>query len=391
MGIFIDLRKAFDTVDHKILLTKLEHLGIRGPVLQLFKSYLEDRKQFVVFGNSESPPQAVEIGVPQGSILGPLLFIIYVNDLPNASAFFAFILFADDTNIFASDRDKKVLHDKVNTELGKLSNWFSHNRLSLNYEKTEFITFCKTSKAIDEEQPTVELDGKQIRRVVDTKFLGVILDENISWRKHINVLISKISQMIGIIGRARRFMEPPQLILLYNTMVLPHLQYCLINWGNFKDDRNLRLRDRILRLQKCFLRMIYGKGRLSHADPLFAKTGALKIDDLFKQSVRCFSFKLAKNMLPIRMASLANRINHSHQTRGSQTNLVINSSNHRSLRYIAPTLWNSLPTTLKEMPSISSFKANSKKELLEPYSTFVCTTKKCQSCQERLPPTLTPS
>ena len=186
--------------------------------------------------------------------------------------------------------------------------------------------------------------------------------------------------MIGVIGRACRFRETPQLILLYNTMVLPHLQYCLINWGNFKDDRNLRFRDRILRLQKCFLRMIYGEGRLSHADPLFAKTGALKIDDLFKQSVRCFSFKLAKNMLPARMASLANRIGHSHQTRGSQTNLAISSSNHRSLRYIAPTLWNSLPTALKELPTISTFKNNSKKELLEPYSKFVCTKKNCQSC-----------
>ena len=193
-------------------------------------------------------------------------------------------------------------------------------------------------------------------------------------------LITKISQMIGIIGRARRFMETPQLILLYNTMVLPHLQYCLINWGNFKDDRNLRYKDRILRLQKCFLRIIYGKSRLSHADPLFAQMGALKIDDLFKQSVRCFSFKLTKNMLPKRMSSLASRINHSHCTRASQTNLTINSSNHRSLKYIAPTQWNALPTTLKQLPSISSFKANSKKQLLAPYSTFVCTTKDCQSC-----------
>ena len=195
--------------------------------------------------------------------------------------------------------------------------------------------------------------------------------------------------MIGIIGRARRFMESPQLINLYNTMVLPHLQYCLINWGNFKDDHNLKYRDRILRLQKCFLRIIYGEGRLSHADPLFARTSALKIDDLFKQSVRCFSFKLTRDMLPTRMASLASRINHSHHTRGSQTNLTINSSNHRSLRYIAPNLWNSLPTTLKELPSISSFKANSKKELLAPYSTFICTTKNCQSCQQRSPETPT--
>ena len=164
-------------------------------------------------------------------------------------------------------------------------------------------------------------------------------------------------------------------------MVLPHLQYCLINWGNFKDDRNLKYRDRILRLQKCFLRIIHGETRLSHADPLFARTGALKIDDLFKQCVRCFSYKLANNMLPTRMTSLASRISHHYHTRGSQTNFIINSSNHRSLQYIAPNLWNSLPTTLKELPSLSSFKAKSKQELLTPYSAFICTTKNCPSCQ----------
>ena len=170
-------------------------------------------------------------------------------------------------------------------------------------------------------------------------------------------------------------------------MVLPHLQYCLINWGNFKDDRNLKYRDRIFRLQKCFLRIIYNESRISHTDPLFARMGALKIDDLFKQSVRCFSFKLTKNMLPIRMSTLASRINHAHYTRGSQTNLTINSSNHRSLRYIGPNQWNSLSTTLKQLPSISSFKANSKKELLAPYSTFVCSAKNCPSCQPISPVT----
>ena len=172
----------------------------------------------------------------------------------------------------------------------------------------------------------------------------------------------------------------PQLILLDNTMVLPHLQYCLVTWGNFRDDRNLKLRDRILRLQKCFLRVIYNTHRLSHADPLFARMGSLKIDDLYKQTVRCLSFRLMNNTLPTRMATLASRINHSHHTRGSKINLAVNSSNHQSLNYILPTHWNSLPITLKESKSISSFKVNSKKDLLAPYSAFKCTTRNCRSC-----------
>ena len=175
-------------------------------------------------------------------------------------------------------------------------------------------------------------------------------------------------------------MDTPQLALLYNTMVLPHLQYCLINWGNFKDDRNIKLRDRILRLQKCFLRIVYGTHRLAHADPLFAQMNSLKIDDLFQQSVRCFSFKLFNNMVPARMASMASKVNHSYRTRGSQNNFVINCSDHRSLRYIVPKHWNSLPDCLKQSPSISTFKVNSKKDLLSPYSAFTCTVRNCRSC-----------
>ena len=290
----------------------------------------------MVFGDAQSSPQDVEIGVPQGSILGPLLFIIYINDLPSASKFFKEILFADDSNFYASAGSKKDLYSQVTLELEKLSKWFVHNRLSLNYSKTEFIDFSRTSRSTDEHPLSLEIDGMVIKQVNECKFLGVHLESSLSWRKHIGNVISKISQTIGIIGRARRFMEPSQLTLLYNTMVLPHLQYCIINWGNFKEDHNLKLRDKLLSLQKCFLRIIHGAHRLSHADPLFAKMGALKIDDLFTQAVRIFAFRWTKNMLPATMATLLQKINHSHHTRGSQSNLRVNCPDLRSIASVAP-------------------------------------------------------
>ena len=199
----------------------------------------------------------------------------------------------------------------------------------------------------------------------------------------ISNVITKISQTVGIIGRARRFMDSDQLLLLYNTMVLPHLQYCLVNWGNFKEDRNLKLRDRILRLQKCFLRIIYGTHRLAHADPLFARACTLKIDDLFQQSIRCFSFNQTNNMLPMRMMSFVSKVNHSHHTRGSQINLDIRTSDHKSLKYVAPKHWNSLRTNIKRANTIAigTFKKNSKKDLLAPYSAFKCTVRNCRSCR----------
>ena len=170
-----------------------------------------------------------------------------------------------------------------------------------------------------------------IREVGSSKFLGVFIDRDISWRVHIGKILSKISQTVGIIARARGFMNGPQLFLLYNTMVLPHLQYCLLNWGNFKGDRNLGLRDRLLTLQKNLVRIICGASRTSHADPLFAELATLKIDDLFAQAVRIFSYKLSKDMLPGAMASMIGKNSHNYSTRGARSNFFVCHSDGRSI------------------------------------------------------------
>ena len=175
-------------------------------------------------------------------------------------------------------------------------------------------------------------------------------------------------------------MDGPQLFLLYNTMVLPHLQYCLINWGNFKGDRNLGLRDRLVTLQKCFVRIVSGANRLSHADPLFAKLATLKVDDLFAQSVRIFSYRMSRNMLPGGMMTFMQGIDHGHATRGARSNFFVSHSNPRSIRSIAPKYWNPPPQKMKQPPSLASFKESSKSGLLAPYGAFVCGVRGCQSC-----------
>ena len=170
------------------------------------------------------------------------------------------------------------------------------------------------------------------------------------------------------------------LVLLYNTMVLPHLQYCLLNWGNFKGDHNLGLRDRLLTLQKSLVRIICSAGRISHADPLFADLATLKIDDLFTQSVRVFSYKLSKDMLPGTMASMISSVNHGYSTRGARSNFFVSHSDYRSIKCIAPKYWNSLSSSLKESPSIATFKNKSKLDLLAPYRDFECHARNCRSC-----------
>ena len=378
LGIFVDFKKAFDTVDFSILFSKLENLGIRGLPLALIKSYFRNRRQFVVYRGSESSLWDILVGVPQGSILGPLFFLIYINDLSRISNLFQCILFADDTNLFISNKTRISLYKEANNELEKFSLWVAHNRLTLNLGKTEFIEFSK-SVSLGSDQ-SLRINGRCISKVEESKFLGIYLDSKLSWRSHITKVITKISQTIGILGRARSFMGDEQLALLYNTMVLPHLQYCLINWGNFKGDSNSAFGVKILSLQKCLVRLVGGAHRLSHADPLFFSRSFLKIDDLYAQSVRMFSYKLSKKMLPDGVSSLFQQVPHQHNTRSAKTNLFMQRCNQRSIKYIAPKCWNSLPASLKEAPSIGCFKTQSKKSLLAPYASFSCKIKHCPSC-----------
>ena len=154
----------------------------------------------------------------------------------------------------------------------------------------------------------------------------------------------------------------------------------MINWGNFKGDRNLGLGDKLLALQKRLVRIICGAHRISHADPLFSELGALKVGDLYTQSVRLFAFKAAKGMLPGGVASMINRVSHRYNTRGARSNFFVVESDCRSLKSIAPKVWNSLPEPMKDLASIVSFKEVSKRGLLAPYSSFLCDVSGCPSC-----------
>ena len=181
IGVFLDLSnsKAFDTVNHVILFDKLEYYGIRGLALEWVKSYFSERKQFVQFNNVRSFPQGISCGVPQGSILGPLFFILYVNDLNNAFMLDA-VLFADDTNLFISHSDPVYLINTLNGELNKLSTWFATNRLSLNLSKTNVMVFKPWQKKQSCEFQ-VSINEQSILRVSETVFVGVFLDDNLTW------------------------------------------------------------------------------------------------------------------------------------------------------------------------------------------------------------------
>ena len=223
-GIFIDLKKAFDTVNHSIILSKLNHYGVRGKAYDWFHSYLSNREQFVCINGHNSDSLSITCGVPQGSILGPLLLLLYINDLPNTSKLFSFHLFADDTNIYCSHKNLNDLELILNQELHAVAEWIKSNRLALSILKTNFVLFH--SKRL---KPYTSLnlitDGVNIQQVSRVKYLGVTFDSNLTWKNPVNELCLKLSKTIGIFSKLRYYVNVDILIMLYYSLIYPFLTY----------------------------------------------------------------------------------------------------------------------------------------------------------------------
>ena len=229
VGIFIDLQKAFDTIDHNILLDKLENYGIRGITKQWLRSYLTGRMQCVQIGRSRSEFSPIKCGVPQGSILGPTLFIMYINDIVKSSKIMKFVLFADDTNIIISGQNREQLLKQITNEMNKLKRWFNVNKLSLNLNKTKFMLFGKRKTDVAVQ---IRVDDITIERVQQNVFLGVVIDDKLSWKPHINYLRKKVAKCVGVMQRASHALNQNALLILYNSFVMSYLTYCIEIWGN---------------------------------------------------------------------------------------------------------------------------------------------------------------
>ena len=212
-------------------MNKLNHYGIRGIALDWFKNYLSNRSQYVHINDTSSDPLPISCGVPQGSILGPLLFLIYINDLPLASKSAAAILFADDTNTLYTGKNYHELVVNVSIDLKILSDWFKCNKLALNETKTNLMIFHRKNNK-PPENLTVTLNGITLDRVVTTKFLGVLIQENLLWENHIEYVGNKISVSTAILARLKHYIPKNILLIIYNSLCLSHISYALSVWGN---------------------------------------------------------------------------------------------------------------------------------------------------------------
>ena len=297
LGIFIDFSRAFDTIDHRLLLKKLSHYGIKGNVLDLLCSYLTDRKQYVNYGGKDSTLLDITCGVPQGSVLGPLLFIIFINDITNISNIASFVLFADDLNLFISHTCRITLYRLANQILNNLYKYCISNKLILNFSKCCYIEFGSRE---NNDEIFLGVLNHNFEKVEKCKFLGVFINEKLNWNDQINQVISQVSKSCGTMYRIRLHVPRKILRKIYMALIQPYLIYCISLWGS---SLNSALMTKLFILQKKCVRIVAGKtakenGIFQHTKPIFRSLKILTIFNLYTYFTATEGMKILRNNSP---------------------------------------------------------------------------------------------
>ena len=305
-GIFVDFQKAFDTVNHEILLKKLDHYGFRGSVNEWFRSYLTGRKQKVVINGFESESKSLLHGVPQGSVLGPILFLIYINDLHHCIRYCTTYHFADDTNLLNISKDYKSLQRQVNYDLFNLHKWLTANKISLNEGKTELIFFRKNGPA---PALNIKLHGKKLYPSKFVKYLGILVDEFLSGEAHCIELLKKLNRGNGMLAKARHFVPQADLKNIYHAIFSSHLMYGAQVWT----PKLLSVTKKISTLQNNAMRIMTFSEFRAHSEPLYKQLEILKFCDSISVLNCVFVFDYLHGNLPNSFSETFQRVDNVHK------------------------------------------------------------------------------
>ncbi len=366
--IFLDLKKAFDTVDHQILLKKLHMYGVSPRCIEWFKSYLTGRKQVTVVQGTKSSPLDVACGVPQGSILGPLLFIIYINDMAEYLDQCQVSLYADDTAMYYGCRSQVDLMLTLRIELSTVSEWLKANRLTLNVAETKFCVFGTRQRLNNLADFELTINNQVIEQVSQVKYLGMILDESLNFNAHIDYTVKKASSRLGAVRRARKFLDVNTSLTLYKSLVLPYLDYgdtvfCTTSAYNL---------DRLQKLQNSACRSILCRERDSSVNEMHKDLSLIYLCEqrYIHMGVECYKsvhgggdYSLTRFFVPIH--DVRPRITRATSRRKLHIPRVKTTVGSNAMRVRGPVFWNSLSDELTVPCEIKAFKRSISSAVLQ--------------------------
>lgn len=363
-AIFLDLRKAFDTVDTEMLLHKLKAIGVNDMSFEWFQSYLTGRTQCVSLQGCISNPMSIEYGVPQGSILGPLLFTLYINDLPTVIKDCKVVLYADDTALFASGNDISQIQKTLNDDLARAHQWLNANKLTLNAKKTKSMLFG-TSKKLGQvtQSMHVKVGDAELEQVEQFKYLGLNFDPCLNWTQHVKTVSSKIAQRIGVLYRARKHITAGTANTLCKTLIFPIIDYGNMFWSQGPQANNTRLQ----RLQNRAGRIVLRCHRRSHICDIHSRLQWTYCNTRWNLNTCLMAGKCILGETPKYLDSMFTFVHtrHEHRTRSSDTKcvnipLTLNNSAQKTFAYRGAVLWNNLPAKIRQSGDFITFKRKCK-------------------------------
>lgn len=360
LGVFLDLSKAFDTVDHTVLANSLQKVGIRGKPLQLLQCYLRNRSQIVEINNCQSHEQYIQHGIPQGTVLGPVLFLIYVNDLLEMNTQGKIISFADDTVILYSGSSWENLKSVVEKDMEYILNCFSHKRLTINFDKTKYLPFTIYKNNLPNfTNLRIPQSNKQKTISSDThvRYLGVTIDQHLRWNYHVQNIVMTLRRLLYRFKFLKNVLDLYHMKILYHALVESRIQYAILAWGGILDEHLQKLQT----LQKRFIKIMFDKPHTYSSEKLFEETKILDIRQLFFYHIIIYTFK---------HKTVINHVDHTYFTRQKTESKAVTNKTHKTIgqrtySFLIPHVYNMLSleqkNLIKTLHSIHIFKKHLKK------------------------------